>query len=292
MPEFTREFAATLVPLWTNNAGALVESLNQCFDAAWTLSVDAECPFSPAELGYDATAAGLLVSLTVDHQTLLLAIPKSLPLPDWISAPNMSQSSRLETLAMEWSLNCFPEEISCEQFASAYVRSLIDGVEACGPTEGAALIRLRLEGPAGNVSIYGVIGVARVPTPETPEELDDPALTESSPSAATDVDPASSADASKMDAAGADRVRRLLKLPVGVIVKLAEKRIPLGQFLALCPGSILTFEKSCEELLDLHVNNSLYARGEAVKIGEKFGLKVNEVGSVKHRISAILHPHR
>jgi flagellar motor switch protein FliN len=289
MPEFTREFAATLVPLWTDNAGALVESLNQCFDAAWTLSIDAECPFSPAELGYDATAEGLLVSLTVDNQTLLLAIPKSLPLPDWISAPNMSQSSRMETLAMEWSLNCFPEEISCEQFASAYVRSLIDGIEACGLTDGTALIRLRLEGPAGNVSIYGVVGVARVPTPDAPDVA---AQSESSPSAATGVDPASSADASKMDAAGADRVRRLLKLPVGVIVKLAEKRIPLGQFLALCPGSILTFEKSCEDLLDLHVNNSLYARGEAVKIGEKFGLKVNEVGSVKHRISAILLPHR
>jgi flagellar motor switch protein FliN len=290
MAQFHREFAATLPPLWTNNGPAIVESLNQCFDAAWTLSVDPECPFSPAELGYDATAEGLLISLTAENQHLLLAIPKSLPLPDWIATPNMSQSSRLETLAMEWSLNCLPEELPCDQFASAYVRSLIDAIEGCGLKEGATLVRLRLEGPVGTVSIFGVIGVERAPIPETPEEPD---LSET---AGDSREPTEAAyppgDASAMDSTRGDRVRRLLKLPVGVIVKLAEKRIPLGQFLALCPGSILTFEKSCEDLLDLHINNSLYARGEAVKIGEKFGLKVNEVGSVKHRVSAILHPHR
>jgi len=290
MAQFNREFAATLPPLLTNNGPAIVESLNQCFDAVWTLSVDPECPFGPAELGYDATAEGLLISLTAENQHLLLAIPKSLPLPDWIATPNMSQSSRLETLAMEWSLNCLPEELPCDQFASAYVRSLIDGIEACGLREDATLVRLRLEGPAGTVSIYGVIGVERAPIPEAPEEPD---LSETAGDSREPTEAAyPSGDSSAMDSAGSDRVRRLLKLPVGVIVKLAEKRIPLGQFLALCPGSILTFEKSCEDLLDLHINNSLYARGEAVKIGEKFGLKVNEVGSVKHRVSAILHPHR
>ncbi len=75
-------------------------------------------------------------------------------------------------------------------------------------------------------------------------------------------------------------------------MRLAEKRIPLGQILTLSPGAIITFDKSCEDLLDLHVNNSLYARGEAVKIGEKFGLKINEVGSVQQRASAILQPQR
>ena len=34
---------------------------------------------------------------------------------------------------------------------------------------------------------------------------------------------------------------------------------------------MLAFDKSCEDLLGLYVNNQVYARGEAVKIGEKFG---------------------
>ncbi len=74
--------------------------------------------------------------------------------------------------------------------------------------------------------------------------------------------------------------RRLLKLPVTVAVHLAERKINLSQLLTMAPGTLLTFDKSCEDLLDLYVNNRYYARGEAVKIGEKFGLKINEIGDL------------
>jgi flagellar motor switch protein FliN/FliY len=90
-----------------------------------------------------------------------------------------------------------------------------------------------------------------------------------------------------------DRLRkpvtgRLMKLPVPVSVHLAERKIELSQLLSLAPGTLLTFEKSCEDLLDLYVNNQIYARGEAVKIGEKFGLKINELSdeSGERRASA------
>lgn len=73
-----------------------------------------------------------------------------------------------------------------------------------------------------------------------------------------------------------------MKLPVPIVVHLAERKIDLSQLLSLAPGTLLTFEKSCEDLLDLYVNNRIYARGEAVKIGEKFGLKINELGNVAH----------
>ena len=70
----------------------------------------------------------------------------------------------------------------------------------------------------------------------------------------------------------------LLDLPVVVSVQLARKRIELGTLRSLAPGSLVTFEKSCEDLLDLYVSNRLFCRGEAVKVGEKFGLKINEMG--------------
>ena len=74
---------------------------------------------------------------------------------------------------------------------------------------------------------------------------------------------------------------RLLNLPVKVSVQLADRKIDMSQLLTMAPGTLLTFEKSCEELLDLYVNNRIYARGEAVKIGEKFGLKINEIGDLE-----------
>ncbi|WP_166827216.1 FliM/FliN family flagellar motor switch protein [Thalassoroseus pseudoceratinae] len=72
--------------------------------------------------------------------------------------------------------------------------------------------------------------------------------------------------------------RRLMGLPVTISVRLAERQVELKQMLSLSPGSLLTFDKSCDDLLDLYVNNQLYGRGEAVKIGEKFGLKINKIG--------------
>ena len=85
---------------------------------------------------------------------------------------------------------------------------------------------------------------------------------------------------------------RLLNLPVDVVVTLAEKRIDVGQLLAISPGSMIAFDKPCEELLDLYVNNHLHARGEAVKIGEKFGLKISRIGVEEQRVSPVLPPSR
>jgi flagellar motor switch protein FliN/FliY len=71
--------------------------------------------------------------------------------------------------------------------------------------------------------------------------------------------------------------RRVLRLPVTVSVHLANRSMELKQLLALSPGSLITFSKPCDELLELFVNNRRFARGEAVKVGEKFGLKIDEL---------------
>ena len=76
-----------------------------------------------------------------------------------------------------------------------------------------------------------------------------------------------------------NHLSQLSKLPVRVIVRLAEKKVPVEYLVDLSPGVMLMFDKSCEDLLELYVNNQLLCRGEAVKIGEKFGLKINELNS-------------
>ena len=73
---------------------------------------------------------------------------------------------------------------------------------------------------------------------------------------------------------------RLAALPVPVAVRLAEKRVPLSAVRALVPGSLVTFEKGCEEPLELFVSDAArrpHAVGEAVKVGERFGLKITAV---------------
>jgi len=93
------------------------------------------------------------------------------------------------------------------------------------------------------------------------------------------VDPLETPDPVSPDAAPpVDSFARLRRLPVEISVRVAEKKIPMPQLLGITPGMLITFNKSCEDLLDLYVNNTRYCRGEAVKIGENFGLKINQVG--------------
>ncbi len=80
---------------------------------------------------------------------------------------------------------------------------------------------------------------------------------------------------------------RILLLEVPVIVTLAERMMPLSKILTLSPGSIIEFDKPSDELLDLMINNRCVGRGQAVKVGENFGLRVTVVGSVKSRVEAM-----
>ena len=67
--------------------------------------------------------------------------------------------------------------------------------------------------------------------------------------------------------------RSLLHIRVPVVVTLARKRQALGRIVELGPGSIIQFDKSCEEMLELSVGDHPIASGEAVKVGDKFGLR-------------------
>lgn len=83
-------------------------------------------------------------------------------------------------------------------------------------------------------------------------------------------------------------IDRMRHLPVVISVRLAARQITLSQLLSMTPGSLLIFDKSHEDWLDLYVNNVLLGRGEAVKIGEKFGLRIMELGVEAVRPSRLL----
>lgn len=71
--------------------------------------------------------------------------------------------------------------------------------------------------------------------------------------------------------------RSLLKIRIPVVVTLAQKRLPLGRILEWGPGALIPFDKSCEELLELSAGGHPIALGEAVKVGDKFGLRISSM---------------
>lgn len=82
-------------------------------------------------------------------------------------------------------------------------------------------------------------------------------------------------------------LRRILGLEVPIIVKLAERKLSLGEVMRLGQGAIIEFFKSSDEPLELLVNNKPIAIGEAVKVGENFGLKITQIGDVRQIIRTL-----
>ena len=82
-------------------------------------------------------------------------------------------------------------------------------------------------------------------------------------------------------------LQRILRLHVPVIVKLAERKFSMSEVLRVQPGAILEFGKSSEEPLELMINNKTIAVGDAVKVGENFGIKIQQIGDVKAIIKSL-----
>ena len=82
-------------------------------------------------------------------------------------------------------------------------------------------------------------------------------------------------------------VKRILKLQVPVIVRLASKRMSLAEVMRLGGGGILEFDKANDAPLELLINNTVIGEGEAVKVGENFGLRISRIGDVRDKLEAL-----
>jgi flagellar motor switch protein FliN len=90
----------------------------------------------------------------------------------------------------------------------------------------------------------------------------------------------------KPEASGAE-LPRIMQMQVPVIVKLAERKLLLSEVMRLGIGAIIEFVKRNEEPLELLVNNKTIAVGEAVKVGENFGLRITQIGDLKSTIQSL-----
>jgi flagellar motor switch/type III secretory pathway protein FliN len=71
--------------------------------------------------------------------------------------------------------------------------------------------------------------------------------------------------------------RSLLRIEVPVVVSLATTQLSVKRILDMGPGSIVHFDKSYDSPLTLSVCNCDVAVGEAVKVGDKFGLRISSM---------------
>jgi len=95
------------------------------------------------------------------------------------------------------------------------------------------------------------------------------------------------AERNTADASTPEDLKRILRLQVPVIVKLAERRLPLSEVMRLGTGAIIEFFKSSDEPLELLINNKVIGLGKTVKVGENFGLRITQIGDLKQVIRSL-----
>jgi len=76
---------------------------------------------------------------------------------------------------------------------------------------------------------------------------------------------------------GIDSLGFVMDVPVELTVVIGKKAVRIGDILRLGPGSILELDKASGEPLDIYANGRLIARGEAVVVGERYGVRLTEV---------------
>jgi len=79
----------------------------------------------------------------------------------------------------------------------------------------------------------------------------------------------------------------LLDIPLEVTVEIGRTRLPLRTLLQLGAGSVIELAKLAGEPLDVLVNGRPIARGEAVMVNDKFGVRLTDVISPSERIAGL-----
>ena len=68
---------------------------------------------------------------------------------------------------------------------------------------------------------------------------------------------------------------------------LGKTRMLISELLQLDAGSVVELNKLAGESLDIVVNQKVIARGEAVVVNEKFGVRLTEVVSPMERVQRL-----
>lgn len=229
---------------------------------------------------------GLAVVFMMGETGALVALPDSSGLvPSWCADPDPTGRSKLTTLAQELGMVLLPEAFMPDDFAAGHIATLAQGLDRGQVTPEAAVVPLeirRADGQGGSAYLIWPLGQPRQVLTPAPASQPTPTSPPPAPPAANRAPaerPVPSSPAKRSLSLDDLPIysRSLLRIPVTVVVTLAEKRQPLGRILELGPGSIIQFDKSCDEALELEAGGRTVALGEAVKVGEKFGLRITSM---------------
>jgi flagellar motor switch protein FliN/FliY len=275
MSQLTPEIAAEVVAACTAGIAEIGEALGRVLDAAATVQVGEAATFAESEAPADWNGPGLVIAMIVGDESAIAVLSEgSGLLPDWYKNPDATGESRLMTLAQEFGMLLLPEALMPSDSKAGRVGNISQSFLRGSTSWPLSYVPL-------TVSVGDREGVLYVAWPiGKTAELFDPATATNTDAAEEPHDEASYVPVFD----GEDRfhalpgyARSLLRIDLTVRVALAQKKQRADDILGIGPGQIIQFNKSCDEMLDLMVGHQKVARGEAVKVGDKFGLRITSI---------------
>jgi flagellar motor switch protein FliN/FliY len=89
------------------------------------------------------------------------------------------------------------------------------------------------------------------------------------------------------DESGDRNLDLIMDIPLRVTVELGRAKMVVSDLLNLGQGSVIELSKLAGEPMEVLVNDKLVARGEAVVVNEKFGVRLTDIISPTERVEQL-----
>jgi flagellar motor switch/type III secretory pathway protein FliN len=277
----TPEIAPEIKKACETNAIEAADALSRSLDNQFQLTVGETASIALSQPPPDWNGPGLIVVMNVEAEAAVVVLSEAGGLlPNWYRTPDATGKSKLTTLAQELGMLFLPEAFMPLDFSAGYVANIQTALAAGGLSASAGCVALALSAGEKQATLRVVWPVAKpsevLKAAAAPKAEPTPAAAKSAPTAPKHTE-ISEDDFEDALANMPPYVRSLLKIQVAVSVHLATTQLPVSKILEIGPGSIIQFKRNCEQPLSLCVGDEVIADGEAVKVGDKFGLRITSM---------------
>ncbi len=95
---------------------------------------------------------------------------------------------------------------------------------------------------------------------------------------------------SHLQEVGSDRepnLNMIMDIPLKLTAELGRTKIVVSDLLNLGQGSVIELNKLAGEPMEILINDKLIAKGEAVVVNDKFGVRLTDIISPKERVEQL-----
>ncbi|MGL4593470.1 MAG: FliM/FliN family flagellar motor switch protein [Thermoguttaceae bacterium] len=306
MSELNFSALSSFIAAVKNGSGEAAQAFQRTFDTSVSFSAGSGGQYLSGTLREPLNSPALALLLGCGDEGIAIIIPKSTGLiPEWCDHPDATGKSKLSTFAQELGMNLLPDDFFPETFEAAVLHNATENLIDAVPGSNAGYLDLEMRSPTGTGGTGYLIWPLTRPAKllvekqviET-ESIPPPPNVGGAPphfvgDGAPNYDPFNSPE---FGLSGLEHStfgefeksrtlddlpgygRSILKVRISVAAVLARTRKPIKSVLELGVGSVIQFDKSCDEFLEIEVGQVVtIGKAEAVKVGEKFGFRISSI---------------